>query len=116
MQALRAQSHGRRVRREGKSRAPERASASAGPGAGTSGFVNILSGVSVQALMWAVPFPVISGHFLKSYFANHECVLLQATGRQVLSAFSNFPPETLGQKLWVLGILENRELGDGQCT
>lgn len=62
--------------------------------AGTSGFVNTLSRIFPQALMWAVPFALISGHFLKSYFANHECVLLQSTCRWVISAFSNFPPET----------------------
>ena len=39
--------------------------------AGTSGFVNTLSRIFPQALMWAVPFALISGHFLKSYFANH---------------------------------------------
>lgn len=85
VQALCAQSHGRRVRREGKSRAPGHA--------GTAGFANTLSRIFPQALMRAVPFALISGHFLKSCFADRECVLLQSMCRWVLSAFSSFPPD-----------------------
>ena len=54
------------------------------PGAGTSGFANALSRLCPGSDAGT------SVCLDSSYFANPECVLLQSTGRQVLSPFSNF--------------------------